>query len=68
MPPKLISTNELAEFLGVSRVTVRRWARDGVIPVLRGGTQPMLFELDVVIAVLRNNGQAASQEAVAAQA
>lgn len=53
----LVRARELAEKLGISIDTVRAWARRGVIPMLRGSSRPMLFDVDAVIAALRERGQ-----------
>ena len=33
--PKILRTNEVAEILGVSRVTLWRWERQGLLPAKR---------------------------------
>ena len=37
MPPRLLTTQEVAEFLRVSRATIRRWCKAGQLPAVRIG-------------------------------
>lgn len=46
---RLLLTRELAQRLGVEPETVRRWARDGLIPVCRIGMKTLRFDLEQVI-------------------
>ena len=39
MPPRLLTTQEAAEFLRVSRATIRRWCKAGQLPAVRIGRQ-----------------------------
>ena len=39
MPPRLLTTQEAAEFLRVSRATILRWCKAGQLPAVRIGRQ-----------------------------
>jgi excisionase family DNA binding protein len=51
--PGILTTDQLAEALGLSPNTVRRWARQGRIPVLRCGGD-FRFVFDEVVDALRS--------------
>lgn len=42
---RLLKTREVAEWLGVQPETLRRWAREGRIPVCRIGQKTLRFDL-----------------------
>ena len=52
-PPKLLTTRELAECLGLAPDTVRRWARTGRIPAIRVNARTIRFVLEEVENALR---------------
>ncbi len=47
------TTEELAVRYRVTVETIRAWARQGVVPVIRIGRRPLLFETDKVDRALR---------------
>lgn len=49
---RLITTSELAERLGVTSDTIRKWTREGRIPCLRVGQKTLRFDLAVVLDAL----------------
>jgi excisionase family DNA binding protein len=67
MAARKLAAKELAEALGVTADTVRRWADDGRIPCLRavpGGR--LMFDLAEVEAALRARHEKAELSAAAA--
>lgn len=50
---QLITVEELAGRLCVTKATIRSWARRGMIPSLRVGSRPILFDPAEVDRVLR---------------
>jgi len=46
---RLITTSELAERLGVTSETIRKWTREGRIPCLRIGRKTLRFDLAAVL-------------------
>ena len=50
---RLLTTQALAERLGVQADTIRRWARNGRIPTYRIGQKTLRFDHAEVIDVLR---------------
>ena len=50
----LLTARELAAHCRVTPATIHRWHRQGVIPGLRAGRHPVLFELHAVMALLRS--------------
>lgn len=42
--PPLVTKADLARQLGVSEQTIRRWAKDGVIPAIRINRQVVRFD------------------------
>lgn len=46
MAPKLLTTGEVAEWLGLSRWTVSRYVRDGVLPAFRIGPGKGVIRID----------------------
>jgi len=52
----LVTTRDLADFLGVTADTIRRWARAGRIPCLRVGQKTLRFDRDAVLAAIRAQG------------
>lgn len=55
-PPRLVTAEQLAAHLSVNRFTVYRWVERGQIPHVRLGTKTLRFELDAVLAAMRNGG------------
>ena len=53
MEDKLLTTEDLAERLGVSPGTVVQWARSGRIPEIRPSERIRRFDYDDVLAVLK---------------
>src|SRR5689334_499289 len=51
-PPRLRDAAELAGLLGVQPDTVRRWATEGRIPVLKLGQRVLRFDYAQVVAAL----------------
>ena len=49
---RLITTSELAERLGVTSDTIRKWTREGRIPCLRVGRKTLRFDLAAVLDAL----------------
>jgi excisionase family DNA binding protein len=39
MPPRLLTTQEAAEYLRISRATILRWCKAGQLPAVRIGRQ-----------------------------
>jgi len=54
---KLLKSEALAARLGVTAGTVRSWVRHGLIPYLRAGKRPLLFDLEAVLEALRRRGR-----------
>lgn len=50
---KIVTAKELAQILKVQTATVHSWHRRGLIPCLRAGHRPVLFELDEVIRAMK---------------
>ena len=46
--PPLLKTKEIAELLGVTRRTVRDWARSGLLPSIKIGRDLLFREGDVL--------------------
>ena len=55
--PRWVSAEELSALTGVSRKTLRRLARDGVIPRLVIGRRTHLYDLDDVCKALHQQFQ-----------
>lgn len=56
--PRLLTTAEVAEELGISRATLARYARDGVlIPALRLPSGHLRWRLDDVLAQLAEHNR-----------
>lgn len=53
----ILTTEGLARRLQVRRETVRRWARDGRIPVLRVSEKVVRYDYGEVIEALRARGR-----------
>ena len=49
----LSTTNEVAEYLNVHRITVIRMANDGRIPVIKLSSKEYRYQLDEVLAALK---------------
>jgi excisionase family DNA binding protein len=54
MPPVFVDARVLADRLDVSYETVLSWVRRGKIPHVRDGRRRLLFNLDSVLAALRD--------------
>lgn len=54
---QIVDARDLAARLCVTRATVLSWARRGLIPCLRAGRRPVLFDLAEVERVLRERAQ-----------
>lgn len=48
-----MDTEQVADALGVTQKTVRRWASEGLLPVVRIGRGFLRFRRDVIMEVLR---------------
>ena len=55
MEGKLMSIKEVAEFLGVSKIAIYKWAKKGFIPCLRVGKQ-YRFSKEEIIEWARKRG------------
>jgi len=53
-PARLITTGELAQRLGVTSDTIRKWTRDRRIPCLRVGRKTLRFDLAAVLVALEH--------------
>ena len=53
---ELLSTRELARRLAVTPETVRRWAQDGRIPVVRASRKALRFAWPEVLSQLEREG------------
>ncbi|MEI6280915.1 MAG: MerR family DNA-binding transcriptional regulator [bacterium] len=54
MEKKLISIKEAAELLGVSKLTLRNWDRDGKLPALRHPiSNYRVYQLEDVLKIIR---------------
>ncbi len=62
MNDQLINSRELARRLNVSVGTIRRWARDGVIPCVRPSRRVVRFDLADVQRAASLNHQSAETE------
>lgn len=54
---ELLTAKELAARLKVTPATIHSWQRRGLIPCLRLGHRPVLFEIDAVESAMRDRGQ-----------
>ncbi len=54
---KLLTVDELADRFQVRPGTIRLWAREGLIPVLRVGGQIVRFDFDDVLGTLKRQQQ-----------
>lgn len=52
----LLTAQELADRLAVSRQTVNTWAREGLIPEVRPSPRIRRFDYDDVVATLKQRG------------
>lgn len=50
---KIVTAKELAIVLKVTTATVHSWHRRGLIPCLRAGHRPVLFDFEEVIRVMK---------------
>ena len=50
---EIVTAEVLAKRLHVKTETIRDWRRRGLIPALRATGRPLLFELDAVLAAMR---------------
>jgi excisionase family DNA binding protein len=52
MPPTLLTTKEVADYLRVSQATVLRWCKNGQLPAVRIGRQWRISKehLDLILA------------------
>jgi excisionase family DNA binding protein len=57
MAKRLLTDAELAQELSVATCTVRKWARRGIIPVIRPTSQLVRFDLEDVVKALKERGQ-----------
>ena len=48
MEEKLMSIKEVAEFLGVSKMAIYKWAKKGFIPCLRVGRQYRFIKEEII--------------------
>ena len=48
MQEKLMSIKEVAEFLGVSKMAIYKWAKKGFIPCLRVGRQYRFIKEEII--------------------
>ena len=55
MPREILTTEEVAQRLGASVVTVRKWVRDGQIPSIRVGGRFIRLDWEAVLAAIRSN-------------
>ena len=51
--PKTLTVEELGDYLRVTPDTIREWVRKGRIPCYRIGRKTIRFDLDEVVAALR---------------
>lgn len=54
---ELVKAKELAEILKVKPATIHAWHRRGLIPCLRAGLRPVLFDPEAVKEVLRRHAK-----------
>jgi len=60
---KLVDASAVAEAMGIRSATVRRWANQGLIPVVRISSRTVRFDLADVLAAIRKMAQ--SQQTIA---
>lgn len=59
---ELLTANELAQRLGIRPATVREWARSGRIPEIKLSTKVRRFDIDEVLAAVKDQkGKAVAQ-------
>ena len=51
---RLLSADQLAEILHVKRLTVLKWAMQGLIPKIKPTHKTVLFDLEDVVAALKD--------------
>jgi excisionase family DNA binding protein len=61
----LLNADELARILDVRPATIRRWARQGILPEIRIGPKTRRFCYGDVLAALRKRAPRQSAEGVA---
>lgn len=54
---EILTAEQLADHLQVRPSTIRLWAREGLIPVIRVGGRVLRFDLDDVLCMLKQSGQ-----------
>lgn len=64
----LLTSREVAEHLRVTPATVLTWYRRGRIPAFAATRKPILFDLDAVLAAMRQGQEGASKRGVPAHA
>lgn len=47
-PDRLLSAKEVGEILGITAETVKRWARQGIIPSIRLNVRNVRFSSDAI--------------------
>lgn len=52
-PPQFLTLKEVAELLRVTPTSIRRWAAEGVIPVIRLRKRKLLFDRLKVLEAVR---------------
>ncbi len=55
MRDKLLKAGELAEMLGVAKVTIAKWAKDGLIPQIRPTSRSRRFDYAEVVDALKEH-------------
>ncbi len=60
---RFVNAAEMGDRLGVRSCSIRRWARQGLIPALVLPNGRLVFDPDAVVAALRRRGAMSSEEA-----
>lgn len=59
MYENLLTPREVADRLGASVLTIRKWIREGRIPAIRLGERFIRLDWDEVVATIRTSGRTA---------